>query len=294
VRDLAQRQPLFSAKVVTHGAQRAHGRESSAPERGGIALAVLEFMDLRVGYEQELAARLALDDRFPEQVSSQSSAMCLPSSTSRVAVTLYGERLRSLPPLGCGEHVAPELAVTLWQALFEGRWELLAYSDGPTQRLLLARRNRLARTSQPLSVRQQGAAKLALLGHSTKYLAFELGVALSTASTLVSSAIRKLGLRSRAELTELFGGLPPNSVSAYMFDADCDSYVLFETPPRRLEPPSCLTEAEREVVRGVLCKKSNAEIACARKTSVNTVANQLRAIYKKLGISGRSELISAC
>ena len=205
------------------------------------------------------------------------------------------EELRKIQ--GC-ERVAPELAATLWQGLLDGHWALLAHTDSGSERLLLARRNgRAARMSQSLSAREQSAAKLAVLGHSTKYIAYELAVAVSTASTLVSSAIRKLGLRSRVELTEIFG-LTRDSlhrkVSAHTFDIEGEAYVLFQAPLRRLQPPSWLTEAEREVVRGVLSEKSNAEIALARRTSVNTVANQLRAVYSKLGISGRSELISAC
>jgi DNA-binding CsgD family transcriptional regulator len=59
-------------------------------------------------------------------------------------------------------------------------------------------------------------------------------------------------------------------------------------------PTVGLTCAERQVVLGVLSDKSNAEIAQTRRVSVRTVANQLRAVYQTLGVSGRSELICAC
>jgi DNA-binding CsgD family transcriptional regulator len=58
--------------------------------------------------------------------------------------------------------------------------------------------------------------------------------------------------------------------------------------------PNGLTHAEQGVVRAILAGRSNAEIAAARGTSVNTVANQLRSVYAKLGISGRVELIRRC
>jgi DNA-binding NarL/FixJ family response regulator len=51
-----------------------------------------------------------------------------------------------------------------------------------------------------------------------------------------------------------------------------------------------LTSAERQVVSGVLNGRTNAAIAMARRTSSRTVANQLAAIYRKLGVSSRWEL----
>lgn len=51
-----------------------------------------------------------------------------------------------------------------------------------------------------------------------------------------------------------------------------------------------LTPAERDVVRLVLDGCSNREIAERRGCSAKTVANQLRAVYQKLGIASRFEL----
>jgi len=73
-----------------------------------------------------------------------------------------------------------------------------------------------------------------------------------------------------------------------------DEYVLFSFPFPDVELPPGLTEAEREVVRGVLDGRSNAQIASERGTSTNTVANQLRLVYAKLGVSGRLELARRC
>lgn len=51
-----------------------------------------------------------------------------------------------------------------------------------------------------------------------------------------------------------------------------------------------LTDTEREVAMLVLDGASNAEIAEARAVSVRTVANQLRSIFKKLGVCSRWDL----
>lgn len=55
---------------------------------------------------------------------------------------------------------------------------------------------------------------------------------------------------------------------------------------------AALSEAEREVVDGVLAGLSNAAIALRRGTSERTVGNQLHSASRKLGVSGRSELVA--
>jgi DNA-binding CsgD family transcriptional regulator len=87
---------------------------------------------------------------------------------------------------------------------------------------------------------------------------------------------------------------PPPGLEAYTFDVGGDEYALlaFELP--EIAVPAGLSPAEREVVLAVAAGQSNAEIAKARGTSANTVANQLRSIYGKLKISNRIELIRLC
>ena len=61
------------------------------------------------------------------------------------------------------------------------------------------------------------------------------------------------------------------------------------------QPPAALQQlsrSEREIVDLVLEGCSNAEIAGRRRTSVHTVANQLKAVFRKFGCSGRGELMA--
>ena len=51
-----------------------------------------------------------------------------------------------------------------------------------------------------------------------------------------------------------------------------------------------LTEAEREVVAHLVAGSTNSDIAHRRHTSENTVANQVHAIFLKLGVHSRAEL----
>lgn len=57
-------------------------------------------------------------------------------------------------------------------------------------------------------------------------------------------------------------------------------------------PLAELTPAERDVVQLVASGCTNREIAERRRASVNTVGNQLAAIYGKLGVSSRHELVA--
>lgn len=86
----------------------------------------------------------------------------------------------------------------------------------------------------------------------------------------------------------------PRDLEAYRFEVEEDDYVVFVFPTRGLELPSGLTAAEQEVARAVLEGRSNAQIAKERGTSPRTIANQLHSISKKLGVSGRSELVQYC
>ncbi|MBZ0235123.1 MAG: helix-turn-helix transcriptional regulator [Deltaproteobacteria bacterium] len=56
-------------------------------------------------------------------------------------------------------------------------------------------------------------------------------------------------------------------------------------------PPE-LTPAEAEVASMLLLGMSDREIAQRRRTTVRTVANQLQAIYTKLGMNSRAELVA--
>jgi DNA-binding CsgD family transcriptional regulator len=73
-----------------------------------------------------------------------------------------------------------------------------------------------------------------------------------------------------------------------------DEYALFSFPLPGFSSPVQLTAAEREVLALLLEGLSGAEIAERRGTSVHTLNNQMRAIYRKLGVGSRSELVALC
>lgn len=70
-----------------------------------------------------------------------------------------------------------------------------------------------------------------------------------------------------------------------------ECYVL--SVPLDPELPDNLSRSEREVILLALRGLSNAEIAEKRGAAVQTVANQLRSAFQKMGVNSRGELAAA-
>jgi DNA-binding CsgD family transcriptional regulator len=122
--------------------------------------------------------------------------------TSLGAIVRRVERAR-----GRLRHADPEEALDIWLALFDGRWSVVEHVESDGRRYLLARRNAPG-ARDPMAVTQGERDVLACIarGHSNKYTAYLLGLATSTVSTRLESALRKLGLSSRREAIKMLAG----------------------------------------------------------------------------------------
>ena len=87
---------------------------------------------------------------------------------------------------------------------------------------------------------------------------------------------------------------PPESLRVSRFEIEGEEYALLSFPVPEPELPEELTPAECEVVKGVVRGESNSEIAAQRGVSANTIANQLRSVYAKLGVRNRRALVARC
>jgi DNA-binding NarL/FixJ family response regulator len=84
---------------------------------------------------------------------------------------------------------------------------------------------------------------------------------------------------------------PPTGLAAYRLHVGETELVVLEWPiGPALEAGTALTPAEREVVELALAGLSNPQIARHRRCSTRTIANELAAAYRKLGIGSRAEL----
>jgi DNA-binding NarL/FixJ family response regulator len=83
---------------------------------------------------------------------------------------------------------------------------------------------------------------------------------------------------------------PPNGLRAARFALGAREVVVLSYPTGKLRIPDTLSPAERDVTLALLSGATNAEIAAERGVAVRTVANQVASIFRKLGVSGRTEL----
>ena len=106
---------------------------------------------------------------------------------------------------------SPEEALEIWRGLVDGRWSLVDHHENSGLRLVLVRRNEPSLPDpRVLTARERDILAYAALGHSSKYVAYLLGLAPATVASHISRACRKLNVRHRAEaVTLLWPGLVP-------------------------------------------------------------------------------------
>jgi serine/threonine protein kinase/DNA-binding NarL/FixJ family response regulator len=152
----------------------------------------------------------------------------------------------------------------------------------------------------PLTEREQTLLRRGFLAEPQKVLAADLGVSGTTVSVLIGRALRKLGLERRMGSAPLavvlsalhnFGAASLRDVKVDTFEADGRHYVAISVP--ELDPSVLheLTDAERSVALLLVAGLNQHDIASERGTSPSTIANQIAAISRKLGIGGRFALI---
>jgi len=95
----------------------------------------------------------------------------------------------------------PEKALELWQALVRGRWSTIDWFDSDGRRFVLGLPNS-PKVSDPrgLTEREMQVVAYALVGHTNKLIAYNLGLSKGRVSALLRSAMRKTGVQTRTQL----------------------------------------------------------------------------------------------
>jgi DNA-binding NarL/FixJ family response regulator len=152
-----------------------------------------------------------------------------------------------------------------------------------------------------LTFAQRELLRRLVLGQPQKAVALELGTSAAAVTQRAQRCLRRLGLRCRLSLMPLFavtaGMVHHRSsqvdvvarVSLRRVQVEELDVVSFPRPDAAL--PRELSNAEQKVTRLLIEGRSQAEIADRRGTTPRTVANQLGAVFAKLHVSGRVELI---
>jgi DNA-binding CsgD family transcriptional regulator len=109
----------------------------------------------------------------------------------------------------------PESAVAVWRGLIAGRWSLIETREGLGRRTLLLRRNEVLDThgDDEIARRTFSVVTLVCRGHSNKFIAYELGLPISTVASDIRRVLLRLGLSRRGDLIRLGPGAAVTSSS---------------------------------------------------------------------------------
>lgn len=204
------------------------------------------------------------------------------------AAVLHIDRARSRPG-----RLQGEASLNAWTALLDGRWSLVDHFEADGRRFVVALRNDPEHPDpRGLSQRERQVADSLGRGQSIQATAYALGLSPSAIVKAADQAQGKLGLGSRVALAAFFS---PNGPSARLADLGLgDERLLVACEGRgKPAPLALLTSAEREVATALLQGATLADIALKRQTRERTVANQVQAIYRKLGVNSRLSLATA-
>jgi DNA-binding CsgD family transcriptional regulator len=181
----------------------------------------------------------------------------------------------------------------LWQQLVDGRLTII--DAGCSSDRCYVRVRTAART--PLTPSQSEALERLLTGESQKELAYEKQLAVSTVCCRASEALEAIaGSRSssRAPLLLVIAAHAvkgdPVELASFEVAALDEWFVSIRTPA--WTPDFSLTVSEHAIAFLAMAGASYSEISQRRQRSPRTIANQLNAIFTKVGARGRSELRS--
>ncbi|HWZ90655.1 MAG TPA: helix-turn-helix transcriptional regulator [Polyangiaceae bacterium] len=189
--------------------------------------------------------------------------------------------------------------VTLWNSLVAGR-SIIADEFFTQERSFLAIRRESARQRNGLATRNLEILERILLGTEPKVVAYDRSLATSTIACALRHALDTIGLHCiPSKVPLLLVRLVHAARSQAQIGPICA--VELEYGGARYQILSCVTPeqqfahvlspAERSVMRMRVQGHSHREIAARRRTSPRTVANQVAAVFQRLGISGRSDLM---
>ncbi len=98
-------------------------------------------------------------------------------------------------------HRDADRVIRLWDGLVRGRCTLVDWFDADGRRFIIAKLNpQKVGVPRGLTAREREVALSAALGESSKSTGYQLGISPSRVSALLKAAMRKLGVRSKAQL----------------------------------------------------------------------------------------------
>lgn len=182
----------------------------------------------------------------------------------------------------------------LWRALFDGRLFIAGTHHEANRSYATLEAGHHGR-ARPADVDAKILQRI-LTGEGQKAVAFELGVSAHCVGFSCTKTLRAVAngrMVSRAPLVLVMAalaaqGCPLRPLRFEHAAGDSRWVVSVEVPGqglfRRLSP------SEAEVARLAILGWTHAQVAFERETALRTVANQIAAIFRKVGVSGRAAL----
>jgi DNA-binding NarL/FixJ family response regulator len=184
----------------------------------------------------------------------------------------------------------------VWRDLVRGRCRVVEDFFSETRCLLVLAPTR---GKDPIEGRRLDILEAVLCGQRQKNIALDLDLAASTVALNARLALESLGVSGKPSRMHPLLMLAARAacesmhlVARYSAVATADaelSIVSLPRPDRVLD--RTLPSAELAVIRALIEGSSYEEIAAARRTSTRTVANQISAVFRRLHVSGRNELV---
>jgi DNA-binding NarL/FixJ family response regulator len=186
----------------------------------------------------------------------------------------------------------------IWTRLARGFCRVSdAFSDPETSYLVLCQAPDAATAIRP---RQVQVLEKVLCGSGQKLLAIDLNLSSSTIATVARRALANLGIDCRPSRVPLSlvlaaqasqDGSERLTAGVATFEHALQDYLVVSMRRPDCHLDTLLPPAEVEVVRARIEGYSHRNIAGLRRTSLRTVANQLASASRRLGTSGRLEMI---
>jgi DNA-binding NarL/FixJ family response regulator len=189
----------------------------------------------------------------------------------------------------------------IWRELVIGSCRVVDSFFSETRCYLMLGQVRYAGAATSVTGRRLQIVQAVLASSSQKSIAIDLALAPSTVALHSRLALRDIGVEakpSRAHpllmLAAACGSSPGTKARCAVFASRDQRQLRVLSAPR---PEQLLLDrlptAELSVVQRLIEGWSHVEIARERKTSPRTVANQISAVFRRLHVSGRNELVQS-
>jgi DNA-binding CsgD family transcriptional regulator len=199
----------------------------------------------------------------------------------------------------CRATAKPIPLAEVWQWLKTGTAKVRA-SFSTELRYYLVLTNATPGAQDAMGLRHVGCLERLLLGTRQKVTAYDTNRSLSTVSMQAAHCHRTMGnFRPLLQVPVLVivaahaydGGFQSLEARVSRVREGADADLVISMPRLESAVAEKLSPAERSVARMLVEGSSHAKMGEARGRSQRTIANQLGAVFSKLGVSGRMEVV---